>query len=190
MRKKYNIDALNIKKEVWAWGEAFLGVIPGKTGNFARGYLYGVFFPTFRGKGVTIGQSTHIWFPWNIQIGNYSHIGRNTQIACRKYGDLIIGNNVMISPYVMITTAIHNFSEVDVPMQLQGMSSEKVVIEDDVWIGGKSLILPGVKIGRGSIIAAAAVVTRDVPPYAIVGGNPAKVIKYRTNPAKYPPRGE
>ena len=85
----------------------------------------------------------------------------------------------MISPYVMVTATIHNFEDVSVPMMWQGLSSKKVVIEDDVWVGGKSVILPGVTIGRGSIIAAGSVVTKDIPPFVIAGGVPAKIIKYR-----------
>ncbi|MBI4644542.1 MAG: acyltransferase [Deltaproteobacteria bacterium] len=179
MRKKYPLTLDNIKKEAWAWLEAILGIIPGKAGNLLRGAIYGFLFSTFRGKGAAIGQSTHIWFPWNIEIGDSSHIGRNTQISCTRYGDIVIGSYVMISPYVMITATIHNFDDTNIPMMLQGLSSEKVVIEDDVWVGGKSLVLPGVRIGRGSIIAASSVVTKDIPPYAIAGGVPAKVLKYR-----------
>jgi maltose O-acetyltransferase len=179
MRKKYPLTLANLKKEAWAWLEAILGIIPGKAGNLLRGALYGFLIPTFRGKRVAIGQSTHIWFPWNIEIGYSSHIGRNTQISCTQYGDIVIGSYVMISPYVMITATIHNFDDTSTPMMLQGLSSQKVVIEDDVWVGGKSTILPGVTVGRGSIIAAASVVTKDIPPYAIAGGIPAKVIKYR-----------
>jgi acetyltransferase-like isoleucine patch superfamily enzyme len=179
MKKKYKINTINVKKEAWAYLEAGLGIIPGKTGNFFRGFCYGLIFQKFRGKGISIGQSTHIWFPWNMEIGSHSHIGRNTQISCIKAGDLIIGDNVMISPYVMITATSHNFAAREIPMQLQGLSSAKVVIEDDVWVGGKSIILPGVTIGGGSIVAAGSIVTKNVPPFAIVGGNPAKVIKYR-----------
>ncbi len=178
-RKDFNFG--NVKKEAWAWTEAILGIIPGKSGNFLRGFCYGLLFPALRGKHLSIGQSTHIWFPWNIVVGKNSHVGKNTQISCIQAGDLVIGANVMISPYVMITATGHNFADVDTPMQVQGLSSRKVSIEDDVWVGGKSIILPGVTVGRGSVVAAGSVVTRDVPPLAIVGGNPAKVIKYRTD---------
>ncbi len=179
--KKYRLNLNNIKKEAWAWLEAILGVVPGKSGNFFRGFCYGILFHGFQGRNLSIGQSTHIWFPWNIEISSNSHIGKNTQISCVQPGDLVIGANVMISPYVMITATGHNFEDESVPMQLQGLFSKKVIIEDDVWIGGKSIILPGVTLGRSSIVAAGSVVTRDVPPWAIVGGNPARVIKYRTN---------
>ena len=74
----------------------------------------------------------------------------------------------------------HAFDRIDIPMCEQGYLPEKtIVISDDVWIGGHVIILPGVHIGNGAIVGAGAVVTKDVPQYAIVGGNPAKVIKYR-----------
>jgi acetyltransferase-like isoleucine patch superfamily enzyme len=175
-----DVNLVNLKKEAWAWTEAILGIIPGKSGNYLRGFFYGLLFPAFRWKGLSIGQSTHIWFPWNVVIGDNSHIGKNTQISCIKSGDLVVGANVMISPYVMITATSHNFADLDIPMQRQGLSSAKVVIEDDVWIGGKSIVLPGVTVGRGSIVAAGSVVTKDVPPFAIVASNPARLVKYRS----------
>ena len=159
--------------------ETILGVIPGKTGNIARGLIYGFFFKSFQGKKITIAQSTLIRMPWEIIIGKHSYIGKNTHIVGLYQDDIIIGSNVMVGPYVIITSVAHNYAETGKPMQLQGLSSKKVVIEDDVWVAAKAVILPGVKVGKGSIIAAAAVVTKDVPPLAIVGGNPAKVIKYR-----------
>lgn len=80
----------------------------------------------------------------------------------------------------MIFHGDHEMSRRDIPMRLQGDSvSKPVVIGDDVWIGARSIILKGVHIGKGAVIAAGAVVTKDVPEYAIVGGVPAKVIKYR-----------
>ena len=90
-----------------------------------------------------------------------------------------IGDDVMMGPNVSIYTRNHAFERTDVPMNTQGVSDEKiVVIENDVWIGANSIILPGVTVSKGAIIGAGAVVTKDVPEYAIVGGNPAKVIKF------------
>lgn len=91
-----------------------------------------------------------------------------------------IGKNVMMGPNVAIITENHRFDRMDVPIREQGYYDRKpVVINDDVWIGMRVIILPGVTVGKGAILAAGAVVTKDVPEYAIVGGNPAKVIKYR-----------
>lgn len=86
----------------------------------------------------------------------------------------------MMGPDVIIITGNHEFNRIDIPMRDQGETRpESVVIDDDVWIGTRSIILPGVHIEKGAIIGAGAVVTKDVPEYAVVGGNPAKVIKYR-----------
>ncbi len=79
----------------------------------------------------------------------------------------------------MIITNTHNFENCDIPMRTQGLKNISVTIEDDVWIGSRVIILPGIKIGKGSIIGAGAVVTKDVPEYSIVGGVPAKLIRSR-----------
>ena len=86
----------------------------------------------------------------------------------------------MMGPNVSCYPRNHAFNRTDIPMNQQGFAEEKpIIIEDDVWIGANSIILGGVKIGNGAIIGAGAVVTKDVPPRAIVAGNPAKLIKYR-----------
>ena len=85
----------------------------------------------------------------------------------------------MMGPDVMIFTQNHKNDRLDIPMMLQTDPKRPVVIGDDVWIAARAIILPGVTIGKGSIIGAGAVVTKDVPEYAVVGGNPARVIRYR-----------
>ena len=98
---------------------------------------------------------------------------------CSVHGPLIIGNDVMMGPEVVILTYSHKFDRLDIPMNDQGSYVDPVMIGNDVWIGTRSIILPGVKIGNGVLIGAGAVVTKDVPDYAIVGGVPAKIIRYR-----------
>lgn len=112
-----------------------------------------------------------------LKIGDNSNIGPFSYIGCS--GMIIIGNNVMISPRVSIYAENHNFFRTDIPMKQQGVTKEKVIIEDDCWIAANSIILAGVTVGKGSIISAGSVVTKDVPPYSIVGGVPAKIIKKR-----------
>lgn len=109
-------------------------------------------------------------------VGNNSGIGINAKL----HGTVIIGDNVMMGPECIIYTSNHEFSRTDIPMNQQGFRKEKPVeIGNDVWIGGRVIILPGVKIGNGCIVGAGAVVTKNIPDYAIVGGNPAKILKYR-----------
>lgn len=98
---------------------------------------------------------------------------------CSVHGPLRIGDNVMMGPDVTILTHTHNIERTDIPMGLQGSIVKEVIIGNDVWIGMRSIIMPGVTIGNGAVIGAGAVVTKDVPDYAIVGGVPAKVIRYR-----------
>jgi acetyltransferase-like isoleucine patch superfamily enzyme len=112
-----------------------------------------------------------------LKVGNNSSIGPYTYIGCSGY--IEIGDNVMISPRVSIYSENHNFSKTDLPMIEQGVNRSFVKIEDDCWIAANSVILSGVTVGKGSIVAAGAVVTKDVPPFSIVAGNPAQVIKSR-----------
>lgn len=126
------------------------------------------------GKNVNIEQ--HVVFGEEFEIGDNSTVGFRSDI----YGPVKIGKDVMIGPEVAIYTHNHKHDEIDIPMIKQGYTENKpVYIEDNVWIGRRVLIMPGVCIGTGSIIAAGAVVTKNVEPYSIVGGNPAKIIKYR-----------
>ena len=110
-----------------------------------------------------------------ISIGTGSGWGVN----CLVHGPLEIGDKVMMGPDVVILTHTHNIDRTDIPMGDQGSRIEKVTIGNDVWIGMRSIIMPGVKIGNGAVIGAGAVVTKDVPDYAIVGGVPARIIKFR-----------
>ncbi len=110
-------------------------------------------------------------------LGENSYISYNSIIGVNEY--IEIGKNVMIAQNVSIRDTDHNFNRLDIPMIEQGISTSPIIIEDDVWIGYGAIITKGVKIGKGAIVAAGAVVTKDVPNFAIVGGVPAKVIKFR-----------
>jgi maltose O-acetyltransferase len=132
------------------------------------------------GKNVNIKKNASFGTGKNIEIGDNSDIGINAYIAGIDLGgELIIGSNVMMAPDVVILTAKHNCDNTSIPINSQGISPSKVIIGDDVWIGIRSVILPGVKIGKGSIIGAGSIVTKDVPAFCIVGGVPAKILKYR-----------
>jgi acetyltransferase-like isoleucine patch superfamily enzyme len=138
------------------------------------------------GRNLYAGRYVILWAKNQLTIGDNFYIGTFSQIEC----DAIIGDNVMLGNHVaLIGRYDHNYQQIGVPTRLasqiwykdyswKGLNL-KVVIEDDVWIGYGSIILSGVRIERGSIIASGSVVTKDVAPYSIYGGVPAKKIGNR-----------
>ena len=114
----------------------------------------------------------------NNAVGDVT-IGDNTRIGihCTIIGPVCIGNNVNLAQGITVTALNHNFADTNRRIDEQGISTNPVVIGDDVWIGANAVILPGVTIGRHVVVAAGAVVTKDVPEYSVVAGVPAKVIK-------------
>jgi len=130
----------------------------------------------YAGKNIRVEKGAFFGDGAQIEIGNNSGIGINCQVC----GPVKIGDNVMMGPDVIVLTSRHKFDRLDVPIIKQGYHPpEPVVIGDGAWIGTRVIILPGVKIGKEAIIGAGAIVTKDVPEYAIVGGNPAKVVRHR-----------
>lgn len=130
------------------------------------------------------GRNVNVEHGADIGSGRFTSIGDNSGIGvdCRAAGPLEIGANVMMGPEVVIQSASHSFERTDIPMIEQGETKMTVVIEDDVWIGTRAIILPGRRIGRGSIVGAGSIVTKDVAPYTIVAGNPAVVVGQREKP--------
>ncbi len=127
------------------------------------------------GKKVNIEKGAI--FSSKVEIGDFSGIGIDAFIE----GTCYIGNDVMMGPKCSIYTLNHKTDDITRPMRGQGFTAEKpVFIGDDVWIGANVTILPGVKIGSHSIIGACAVVTKDIPDWAVAVGNPAVVKKYRS----------
>lgn len=133
------------------------------------------------GRNINIEHGAYLGSGRLIEIGDNSGIG----VHCHVPGDICIGNDVMMGPEVLILgqNQNHRFSDLTVPMRLQGqIASPPVVVEDDVWIGARVIILPGIRIGKGAILGAGAIITRDVPPYAICVGNPGRVVRFRNVP--------
>ena len=122
-------------------------------------------------RGVVIGGSGV------LSIGARTTVNEGTLIACTT--GVEIGSDCMIAPRAYILDVDHEYSSREVPISAQGLKSGKVTIADDVWIGAYAVILRGVTIGRGAIIGAHSVVTKDVEPFAIVGGSPARFLKFR-----------
>ena len=138
----------------------------------------------YRMAGIRIGrQASFHWRarfyrPWKLKIGNNSIIGNDAMLDARN--GITIGNNVSLSMGVWIWTMEHDPQD-----PYYGAKGGPVVIEDYAWISCRVVILPGVTIGKGAVVAAGAVVTKDVPPYSIVGGVPAKVIGQRNQDLRY-----
>lgn len=109
----------------------------------------------------------------DVIIGDNTRIGLHTTVI----GPVEIGSNVNLAQGIVVTALNHNFTDCTRRIDEQGISTAKVTIGNDVWIGANATVLPGVTIGNHSVVAAGAVVTKDVPPYSLVGGVPAKILK-------------
>jgi acetyltransferase-like isoleucine patch superfamily enzyme len=109
----------------------------------------------------------------DVIIGDYTRIGLHNTII----GPVTIGSHVNLAQGITVTALNHNFSDAEKRIDEQGISTTPVTIGDDIWIGANAVILPGVNIGNHSVVAAGAVVTKDVPPHSLVAGVPAKIIK-------------
>jgi len=109
----------------------------------------------------------------DVIIGDYTRVGLHNTII----GPVNIGHHVNLAQGITVTALNHNFEDSEKKIDEQGVCTTPVVIEDDVWIGANAVILPGVRVGTHSVVAAGAVVTKDVPPHSIVAGIPAKIIK-------------
>lgn len=118
----------------------------------------------------------------NIYVGDNVNLGINPIMLC-ELSKIVIGNGVMFGPEVVVVGGGHNIHTIGRYMidvsEKTGNEDLGVVIEDDVWIGARAIVLRGVNVGRGSIVGAGAVVNKSVPPYSIVGGNPARVVGFR-----------
>jgi len=119
----------------------------------------------------------HTFNGW-ISLGSNCTV--NSYAILYGHGGLEIGNDVRIAPQVMIMPMNHIYKDPHVPIRKQGIRAQGIKIEDDVWLGAGAIVLDGVTIGKGSVIGAGAVVTRDIPPNSVAIGAPARVIKKRS----------
>lgn len=146
--------------------------------HFLRIGILNLFFNSKISYRAGLYYGVEIRHPWKVHIGKSSVVGHHVTLDARK--GLYIGVNVNISSEVMIWTLHHDYN--DEKFRAIG---NRVVIGDFAWICSRAIILPGVTIGKGAVVAAGAVVTKDVPEYAIVGGVPAKIIGKRSMDLKY-----
>jgi acetyltransferase-like isoleucine patch superfamily enzyme len=139
--------------------------------------------------GIAIGDGTFVMYGAVLHVYNFRNlpqagitIGRNSLIGeysvVRGQGGVTIGDRVYTSPFTQIIAVNHVFDDPDVPFVDQGITARGIVIEDDVWLGASAVITDGVRVGKGAVVAAGAVVTRDVPPHTVVAGVPARVVRH------------
>ena len=150
----------------------FLEIMP----NFIRKIIFKIIFRSF-GKNSLIDYGSYARYPSRIEIGDNVTINRGCKLFAsffRKDVRIKIGNNIAIAPDVSFFAAGHDYHYYNLPD-----IAASITVEDNVWIGGRSIILQGVTVGEGAVVAAGSVVSRDVEPYTIVGGNPARFIKKR-----------
>jgi acetyltransferase-like isoleucine patch superfamily enzyme len=157
----------------WRNGTFIHASFRGNSKMLVNNNIFNVGKNVFIGKGawLSLGPSA------KLKIGDNTHINDGFVVACSL--SVEIGKNVLIADRVFIGDCNHGYKEIDKPVMKQRMSeAETVKIEDDGWIGINACILKGVTIGKHSVVGAGAVVTESVPPYSVVAGNPAKVVKY------------
>ena len=110
----------------------------------------------------------------DITVGSFSRVGIGSVVI----GPVSVGNQVIIAQHVVISGLNHTYESVDLPIRQQPVVSQPVVIEDECWIGSNAVITAGVRIGKHAVVAAGSIVTKNVPAYTVVAGNPARIIKY------------
>ncbi len=142
----------------------------------------------WRGDNISLGEQSYVLrgalihtYGGNIRIGRRT--GINPYCVLYGHGGLEIGDDVLIATSCVIIPANHNFDRLDVPINQQGLTCKGIQIEDNVWLGAHVTVLDGVRIGRGAVIGAGAVVTKDIPAEAIAVGVPARVIGSRRTAA-------
>lgn len=149
------------------------GFLMGSFFNLIRVACVSMIFPL--GKKCKFQNNIYFGNGKDIQIGDHCHINEYV-----KLDNVRIGNYVMVARHVTFLGKKHITVSVDVPMIMQGQEdTEPTIIEDDVWVGANAIIMPGLRIRKGTIIGAGSVVTRDTEQYSIVGGVPAKIIRFR-----------
>ncbi len=118
----------------------------------------------------------------NVIIGDRTRIGLGNTLI----GPITIGNDIMFAQNIVMSGLNHSYEDLTMSIHDQKVSTKEIVIEDEAWIAANAVIVAGVRVGKHSVVAAGSVVTKDVPPYSIVAGNPAKLIKqYNTKSKKW-----
>ena len=190
---------VNLTDELRRWVNAGLRIIPGGAGVVLRRLAFrgsfraagqrlivqeGVVFEgsenVILGDDVALSRGSSIYSErGTCMIGNRFALGIHSMIDANERGEIVIGDDVLIASGCVLRASNHQYREASRPVNSQGHTGGRIVIGNDVWLGANVVVLPDVNIGDHAIIGAGAVVTRDVEPWAIVGGVPARVIGWR-----------
>jgi acetyltransferase-like isoleucine patch superfamily enzyme len=167
----------SLMRSVWRegleWYRSILEAIPGETGCKIRNALYG-----YRAQsGCRVLRGVIIYSPAKLVLGRNVGISPHTQLNAA--GGIEIGDDTLIGPGCMIWSVNHRFEDLDAAIRCQGYEPAKITIERDCWIAAGSVVLPGVRIGAGSVVAAGSVVTHSCEPGSIVAGVPAQLVRKR-----------
>ena len=190
----------SIIRETKVWMEYLIGNIPGRIGYLIRSHYFNLRVNKYFYNNI-LETGLRIEYPKNLELGSGSYFGfdckiyasefskvkigsgcefnSNVMINARGRGSIFIGNNVLIGPNVVLRSSDHSFVSLSEKISEQGVEDGYIIVKDNVWIGSNCVILKNITIGEGSIVAAGAVVTKDIEPYSLVGGVPAKIIKKR-----------
>lgn len=150
-----------------------------KIKDFILRKLKGKFYRINKDKSVKLAKNIKIMNPENIFIGSGTYINDQTYLFAGPHSKIIIGENCLISYNVHIRTTTHLYANKNILIKDQGHFENDIIIGDDVWIGFGAQIMNGISIGKGAVIGAGAVVTKNVEPYTVVGGVPAKILASR-----------
>lgn len=167
--RKYSFDEM-FRRAQWTVGKKMVYLSPRPCFGFRRVILR--CFGARIGREVNVYPTTRIYFPWNVTIGDWSALGENSLIY--NLGKVNIGSKVTISHGVHLCAGTHDYSKPEMPLL-----KPPIRIEDQAWICADAFIGPGITIGEGAVVGARAVVVKDVEPWTVVAGNPARFIKTR-----------
>ncbi len=168
--RKYSLR-IQILRVLWAVVRIFFRLVP-RPVQAPRRFLLRLFGAKV-GRNVNIANTATIYFPWNLEVGDWSAIGEHAYIY--NLGVIRIGDKVTISQRAHLCAGTHDYRDPSLPLLTPPIS-----IGRQAWICADAFVGPGVTVGDGAVVGACAVVTRDVEPWDIVAGNPARVVKQRT----------
>lgn len=176
--KNYSIKRA-IVAELEQWVQFLVGLLPGFLGYSLRYLFYGLFFKELKSCPIIYPQTRFVFMD-KMTMGKNVLINSNCYIYGK--GEIVFGDNVLISPGVAIVAGDHDMNA-GVPMMLAESKEQKITIEDDVWVGANAVITGGITLATGTIVGAGAVVTKSTEPHGIYAGIPAKLIKKREKQA-------